>query len=317
MTDFDEHDSIGYLADNELADYLAAIGDDDAAEVLRSAGARGQSLGVFGGAAYRYTAHVFGFIEQGPPGSSQIPIVPASSIEADANLVGQQIKVTLDAFRVEEYPGLGKHTVLFDFQGRDQAGQEAQDLQFASVLTVNDSDNAAVSGVPIFTGLTVPGDGLSFKARTVIIKSAGDESILDALQSTAFKEGLKLLGQVQPALPQLVGLAGGITRNLIKRFRNKQVQFFDLGLDFSQIRTSARLRRGSYVVVQVPDASMWNWSNWFYDPSAMNIVDASGKVAPLNTIIFSISDSVSGEARSASRSDGRAALDASKGAGGG
>lgn len=312
MTHFEEQESLGYLSEVDLADYLAAIGDDDAAEALRSAGARGQSLGVFGGGAYRYTAHVFGFIEEGDAGSERIPIVPASSVEADTTLVGERIKVTLDGFRVEEYPGVGQHTVLFDFQGRDQAGQEAQDLQFASVLTVNDGDNAAVSGVPIFTGLTVPGDGLSFKARTVIIRSRGDETILNVLQSTAFKEGLKLLGQVQPALPQLVGLAGGITQNLMKRRWNKQVQFFDLGLDFSKIRTSARLRRGSYVVVQVPDPSLWNWSNWFYDPGAMNVVDVSGKVAPLNTIIFSVTGSTSGEERSSMRGEGQAALEGSR-----
>ena len=308
MIDFDEQISVGHLSDADLADYLEALGDEEAARLLRQATARGQSIGMLGGAAYRYSAHVYGFIPEGRPGDTRIPIQPASSVEADTSLIGQRIKVTLDGFRVEEYPGLGQHTVLFDFQGRDQAEGEKQDLQYASVLTVRDGDNAAVSGVPIFTGLTVPPDGLSFKARTISIRSSGDETILNVLQSAAFRDGLKLLGKVQPALPQLVELAGGITENLMKRRLNKQVQTFDLGLDFSQSRTSARLRKGSYIVAQVGDSHLWNWSNWCYDPNSMNIVNGSGAVAPVNTIVFAVSDSEGSEARSGMRSEGASAL---------
>lgn len=242
MIDFDETQSIGYLSDAELADYLEEIGDEEAALALRDTGARGQGFARMRGAAYAYTAHVYGFIPEGDPTTDRIPVMPAASVEADGSLVAHRIKVTLDAFRVQEYPGLGTHTVLFDFQGRDQAGEERQDLQFASVLTANDRDNSAVSGVPIFTGLTVPPDGLSFKARTITIRSAGDETILNVLQSAAFKDGLKLLGHIQPALPQLVGLAGGITENLAKRRRNKVVQTFDLGLDFGK---DAHLRQAA------------------------------------------------------------------------
>jgi hypothetical protein len=311
MSDFSEQNSIGYLSDAELADYLEEIGDEDGAQALRAAGARGQSIARMRGAPYANTAHVYGFIEEGDAAAERLPIRPAHSIEADPSLIGKTIKVTLDGFRVAEYPGLGLHTVLFDFQGRDQAGDETQDLQFASVLTVNDEDNAAVNGSPIFTGLTVPADGLSFKVRTITIRSSGDETILAVLRSRAFKDGLKLLGQVQPALPQLVSLAGGIADNLEKRRRNKQVQGFDLGLDFSRSRTSARLRRGSYVVVQVSDTSLWDWDQWFYDPSSMNVVNVEGRIAPLNTIIFAVTDSASGEARSAMREEGRAAAEAS------
>jgi len=305
---FDDSLSIGHLDDDELADYLDEIGDEDAAKALRTLGVRGQGLARMRGAAYAHTAHVYGFIAEGPPTADRVPIVPAAGIEADATLVSDRIKVTLDGFRVQEYPGLGLHTVLFDFTGRDQAGGESQDLRFASVLKANDADNAAVNGSPIFTGLTVPPDGLSFQARTITIRSAGDETILNVLQSATFKDGLKLLGHIQPALPQLVGLAGGITENLVKRRWNRQVQSFDLGLDFSRSRTSARLRRGSYVAVQVPDVSLWNWANWAFDPGSMNVVDANGTVAPYNTILFAITDSDAQDALSAMRGEGREAI---------
>jgi hypothetical protein len=308
MNRFDDTLSIGHLDDDELANYLDGIDDPDAAKALRVLGARGQGLARMRGAAYAHTAHVYGFIAEGDPTTDRAPIVPAASIEPDTTLVTNRIKVTLDAFRIQEYPGLGLHTVLFDFTGRDQAGGESQDLRFASVLKANDKDNAPVNGAPVFTGLTVPPDGLSFQARTITIRSSGDETILNVLQSAAFKDGLKLLGHIQPALPQLVGLAGGITENLVKRRWNRQVQSFDLGLDFSRSRTSARLRRGSYVVTQVPDVSLWKWTNWLFDPGSLNIVDASGTVAPYNTIVFAVTDSDARNPRSAIRAEGRDAL---------
>ena len=315
MIEFDEQLSLGYRSDAELAEFLKEIGDEAAAGELREAGARGQSIARLMGKAYTHTAHVVGYIPEGSSSGAAVSILPAFEAEPDHSLVGTQIKVTLDAFQVAEYPGLGQHTVLFDFQGRDQAGAETQDLQFASVrLPSTIAIGPRVSGVPIFTGLTVPRDGLSFKARTILIANKGDQTIIDVLQSSAFKDGLKLMGQIQPALPQLVSLAGGIAQNLLKRPKNEQVQLFDLGLDFGSGQTSARLRRGSYVVVQVPGSSMWRWDSWKFDPHTMSIVDSDGRQAQYNTIVFGVTTSGSGEARSALRQEGRAALDTAKSA---
>lgn len=55
--------------------------------------------------------------------------------------------------------------------------------------------------------------------------------------------------QVQPALSQIVSLAGGGGENIEKRRWNKQVQGFELVLDFSRSRASARLSYGFYVIV--------------------------------------------------------------------
>lgn len=317
MSDFDEERSLGYQPDDQVADYLEAIGDTEGAALLREPGIRGQGVGRLLGKAWSHTSHVVGFVEEreaGEPAVARVPIRPAFEAKADPSLIGTQIKVTLDVFQVHEYPGLSPHSVLFDFQGRDQAGSEAQDLQFASVLNVNSHDRAAVNGVPIFTGLTVPGDGLSFKATTIRIGSSSDQAIVDVLESSAFKEGLKLMGTLQPALPQLVGLAAGITKNISNRFLNKQIQSFDLGLDFGANPSSIRLRRGSYVVVQVPGRDSWRWGDWSLDRHTMGVVDSAGKPAPYNVIVFGVTGSTSTEARSAIRSDGRTALDASRNA---
>lgn len=315
MSDFDEERSLGYRTDTDVANYLEAIGDTEGADLLREAGVRPQGIGRLLGKAWSHTSHVVGFVEERrdhEPGPGRVPIRPAFEAQADPSLIGSQIKVTLDAFQVHEYPGLSPHKVLFDFQGRDQAGSEAQDLQFASVLNVNSHDRAAVSGVPIFTGLTVPGDGLSFKAKTIRIGSSSDQAIIDVLEGSAFKEGLKLMGTLQPALPQLVGLAAGITKNIFNRLLNAQIQCFDLGLDFGANQSSIRLRRGSYVVVQVPGRDMWRWEDWSLDRHTMGIVDSEGKPAPFNVTVFGITGSATVEARSAMRSEGQTALDTSR-----
>lgn len=309
MSDFDEERSLGNRSDADVADYLEAIGDVEGAASLRDAGVRGQGVGRMLGKPWSHTSHVVGYIEEGRSAAEAIPILSAFQAEADESLIGSQIKVTLDAFQVAEYPGFSPHQVLFDFQGRDQAGDEAQDLQFASVLKVNNHDRAAVSGVPIFTGLTVPADGLSFKAKTIRIGSGSDKALIEVLDSSPFKEGLKLMGQIQPALPQLVSLAAGITKNVLNRLMNAQIQCFDLGLDFGAGPTSIRLRRGSYVVVQVPGKDMWRWGDWRFNQSSMSIIDGDGKLAPYNVVVFGITASAAGEGRSSIRAEGRTALE--------
>lgn len=303
--EFDEQISVCHQSDAEVADFLEHLGDIEGAKELRENGVRGQGPGLSFSQPWKQSSHVFGFIEEGDGTTGLIPIIPASSVKADRSLVGQQIKVTLDAFQVHKYPGFGKHTVLFDFQGRDQAGGEPHDLQFSSVLYASDGERAGVSGVPIFTGLTVPPDGLSFKARTILLGNKGDEAIVGVLQSGVFKGGLQLMGTLQPALPQLVALAGGVTQNLLTRQWNKQVQLFDLGLDFSNSLTSGRLRRGSYIVVQVPGTSLWRWQDWSFDPSRMMVVNAAGNAAEHNIVIFAVSASSATTASSATRPDGQ------------
>lgn len=57
-------------------------------------------------------------------------------------------------------------------------------------------------------------------------------------------------------------------------------------------------------IVQVANASLRNWDHWFYDSSSMNIVNGEECIAPLHTIIFPMTDSVSGDQRSAMPDEG-------------
>lgn len=301
MSAFEYDPSLCELPMEQIISFLEEIEDIDGAQSLRSRGASGQSL--FGGKnKWMIGSHMFGYIAPAF-GSTRMSIAPATTISADDTLVGTTIKITLDKFRVANYPGAGQHRILTEIFGRNQAGRETEDLRFSTMLSAKDNDSAGASGVPIFTGLKVPADGLALEARTVCVGSSTDDAIIEALESGPFKEGLKLLSHVQPVLPQLVTLASGATASILKRKKNAQVQKFVVGLDFSTSATSAKLRLGSYVVVQAPDDGSFNWSDWTFDPGSLSIVNAQNEVAPFNTIVFGVSASEGDAPLSAQRAE--------------
>lgn len=287
MSSFEDQPSLCDMTIDEVANFLDDIEDTDTAQTLRARGATGQSW-IIGSKKWLIGSHMVGFI--GAAGTLEpTRIVPAQTIDPDHDLVGKAIKISLDKFRVAAYPGLGQHRILTEVLGRNQAGQETEDLRFSTVLTAEDNDSTGVSGVPIFTGLIVPPDGLALEARTIRVGSKTDDAIIAALESGPFKEGLKLIAHVQPVLPQLITLAAGATAAILKRGKNAQVQKFIVGLDFSRTLTSAKLRLGSYVIMQAPDDGSFDWADWRFDPSSASVVDDDGKVAPFNTIVFGVS----------------------------
>jgi hypothetical protein len=287
MSYFDDQLSLCDMPIEDVANFLDDIEDTDTAQTLRARGTAGQSW-VIGSKKWLIGSHKVGFID--PDGKTgAVQIVPAQTIAPDHSLVGKAIKISLDKFRVDAYPGLGQHRILTEVLGRNQAGQETEDLRFSTVLTAEDNDSSGVSGVPIFTGLIVPADGLALEARTIRVGSKSDDAIIAALESGTFKEGLKLIAHVQPVLPQLITLAAGATAAILKRGKNAQVQKFIVGLDFSPTLTSAKLRLGSYVIMQAPDDGSFDWAEWKFDPSSSSVVNDDGKVAPYNTIIFGVS----------------------------
>ncbi|NBW10329.1 MAG: hypothetical protein EBR82_20095 [Caulobacteraceae bacterium] len=285
MSVFDSEPSLCERSTEEVAAFLEDIEDIDAAQAFRARGPAAQ--GWFDGRKWMIGSHMFGYVPQGVSGPVQIQ--SAFTIAPDTSLIGQAIKVSLDKFRIASYPGQGQHRVLTEIFGRNQADRDTEDLRFSTVLTMKDRDSAGLTGVPIFTGLTVPPDGLALEARTILVGSSTDDAIIDALESGPFKEGLKLIAHVQPVLPQLITLAAGATAAILKRRKNSQIQKFIVGLDFSETLTSAKLRLGSYVVMQAPDDGSFDWADWRFDPGLSNVVNSEGEVAPYNTLVFGVS----------------------------
>jgi hypothetical protein len=242
---------------------------------------------------WQHTAHAFGYLAPATPGQDALPIRHAGEVAADSSLKNATLKITLDRMRVAAYPGGGMHRVLFDFYAQNQVPGRAEDIHFNATYRIREGEQAAILGFPIFIGLNVGNEGVSFRCFTVNVKNDDDEAFLDLLESDVFKAGLRLGTTAQPALAPLSGLALGLTKTLAARHRNVPVQDFFLGLDFSNIPLRGRLAEGSYLAVQIPDAqeASWDWNAWVYIPARGQVVSQADpkKPIPYNYLVFSIS----------------------------
>jgi hypothetical protein len=280
----------------EAAQKLRELGDESTAELLDGA----QSKGVLDWSPWpmqdrpwQHTAHAFGYLAPAAPGEEAAAIRHAGSIEPDVSLRQSRITVKLDRLRVAAYPGGGMHRVLFDFAAQNRLPNEVEDLHFNATFRVRDGEHAAVLGYPIFVGLNVGNAGVALKCFTVNVQNEADEALLRLLEGDVFRNGLKLAATVQPAIAPLSGMAVALTKTLAGRHRNVPVQDFQLGLDFSNIPTGARLAEGAYFAVQIPESLQvaWNWSDWVFLPSSGQVVNRANplELIPYNYLVFSIS----------------------------
>ncbi|MFL9502292.1 hypothetical protein ACJMQP_19700 [Rhodopseudomonas palustris] len=283
------NDSLGAQSPATIIDYLRAIGDDETADRLQPPGGTGQGFGFdFGSDVWGQTGVLVGFIPPTPSGRLAA-VENAYTLAPDYSLKGSRIKISLERFWVESYPGRGTHEILCEFNGKNQAQGEQEEMQFTLTTTAKDKSSAAIVGAPIFLGVTVGKNGIAFEGKTINVRSKDDEDLLAALSTGSFREGLSLLTTVQPALKPFVGLASSVVNAVMKRSENAQIQFFKLGFDFSQNQTSVALRHGSFAVIQADDAS-WDWTKLAWNVDAQQIVhSATGKAIPFNYLILRIS----------------------------
>ncbi|PZP94795.1 MAG: hypothetical protein DI587_24825 [Variovorax paradoxus] len=289
MRTFDAGDSLGARPRAQIAEYLNEIEDHEGAAQFASPMASGQSAVFWGRKPWEHTAMVLGYIAPDAPPSAAVQGI--SSVQADRTLINKRIKVTLDKFHVADYPGMGVHSILCEFVGKNQVPNETEELSFALRCQARDNAAASIAGAPIFMGLTLGRDGISFKGRTVNVQSSTDEKILATFDTPAFKNGLALLSTAQPALKPLAGLAAAAVETTISRRRNVQVHSFDLGLDFEGGATSARLRTGSYLVVQSDDGAAWDWTQFRWNADGHSLVNIDPAAGPVNFnyMVFGVS----------------------------
>lgn len=286
MPNYDKNHSLGSLPDEDIEAYLLSIGDKKEAKYfVQDAG--GQSAS-FLSRPYRSTGMVLGFI---PLGSKDSEITSIGDVPADRTLIGQRIKITLDKFFVAKYPGFGTHSILCEFSGKNQVPGETEELSFAMRFEARDDSGPAIAGAPIFMGLTVAQDGISFKGKTINVKNSGDDMLMAVFETPAFKSGLMLLSTAQPALKPLTSLATATVSAIAKRGSNAQIHTFELGLDFNGSATSARLSYGSYIVVQTDEGSGWDWSEHEWNASGMALhPKGQPDVTPhFNYMVFAVS----------------------------
>jgi len=290
---FDDLKTIGKMNKEETESILKELEGGEPAVRGARIGLR-KPLGVwpFNDRAWKHTAHAFGYIAPAGPGSGLVPITHAGNISADTSLQNSRITVTLDRFRVADYPGIGMHQVLFDFYGQNQVAGSAENLHFNSAFRAMEGQGVAAINYPIFVGLNVGTMGVSFKCYTINVKNDVDEAFLKALESDVFKAGLKLTTVLQPAIAPFSEMAVNLTKTVASRNRNVPVQDFFMGLDFGTTATGARLAVGSYMAVQIPEEStaVWDWNDWVYDMSTGQIRSKQDKekLIPYNYIVFGV-----------------------------
>jgi hypothetical protein len=242
---------------------------------------------------YLSQAHAMGFVRPLAEGDEIVNILDVGQAPASPELKNTRLNITLNALRVAHYPGGGVHRVLFDFSATNQLPTGGEEVHFNSTYRITEAQRAGIRGYPIFVGLTVGSEGLGIRCYTVNVKNDNDEALLDALDSDAFKTGLKLATVAQPALVPLTGLAVGLTKAIAGRYRNVPVQDVYLGLDFAATPGGARLALGSYVTVQIPerDREVWNWKEWVFKAATGQVVRRADAAAliPYNYFIFGIS----------------------------
>jgi hypothetical protein len=294
---------IGELKASEAADKIKVMGDQKrAVEIRRAIRKQGKDVRFARLAwpwpkkdpVYKFTEHAFGFIPKAnTDGAPSVEIKDAGNIQADNSLKNSNIKITLDRLRVFDYPGGGIHTVLFDFYAQHQTSTpgQTQDLHFTQKYRVHQGGGAGITGYPVFVGLRVGLEGVSFRCFTVNVKNEDDQKILEFLNSDVFKKGLSLIDSINPVVPVVSGFATGIIEVFAHRNDNVPVQDFYMGLDFSGVQTRAQLREGSYIAVQVPNARDWDWSHWVFRPSNGQVVSTqtARHSIDLNYVVFSIS----------------------------
>lgn len=288
---------LGALSQQSAAAKLDEIGETELALKVKEAPTEadfrhGGWRWPFRTKAWQHTAHAFGYIS---PTRASVKglreIVDVANIDADLSLKRTRLRVTLDALRIEEYPGSGTHHVLLDFYAQHQIRPAPEHLHFNATYRVRAGERAAIRGYPIFLGLAAGDDGVSFRCYTVNVKSEDDQNLLSFLESDTLKAGLKLAPIAQPAIGALTELARNITRGMAERRRNVPVQDIHRGLDFGDSPTGARLRLGSYIAMQVPDnEATFSWDQWMFDTSKQAIVkkDRPSETVPYNYFIFAV-----------------------------
>ena len=289
MPQFSAANSLGSRAPEQISSYLTDIGDLEGAKAFMLAATSGQSTTLFNN-CYAQAGFMLGYIPPAAASQKLLPIVGISEIAADKSLIGRCIKITLDKFHVHSYPGLGNHNILCEFSGKNQVAGESEELKFAMRFKCSDQASAAIAAAPIFLGITVGKDGISFEGRTVNVSSDLDDTILSTLDGVAFKSGLTLLSTAQPALRPFASLASAAVAATASRKKNAQVHCFNIGLDFADGATSARLRHGSYVVVQT-NSTQWKWDDFQWNSDARSLErKAGGAPIDFNYLIVGVTE---------------------------
>lgn len=242
--------------------------------------------------AWEHTSYAFGFISENTAGINNLTISEAKNIVADNSLKNNQITVSLDFLRAYDYPGSGKHRVLFKFNALNHLNDNTQDLSFNQTFAIEEGQSAPISGYPIFIGLNTGSNLVQFNVEIVNVSNDSDDKFLETMESGVVKNGLTLLNAVNPIIPVITEYATGITQMIKSRNKNVEITSPKMGLYFDNIPTHMKLAKGVYIAIQMEKPDEFDWSKWAYNRNYGTIQSTDGihTDIPFNYFVFSISE---------------------------
>lgn len=291
---FGETSAIGDLPTDKASHLLREVGDHQAADELESFYKNSttehfdfNSFFSFSFSRYHASAHICGFM----PARNDQTLKPASKTTGNKALIDQPLTISLFGLHVANYPGGGKHNILFDFVV-DNLTKKTPAFHFNSKISAKDGETVAVQNMPIFRSLKAGKAGLTFGFQTVNLKSSREEQLLKFLGGKSFKEGLSLLNDTDPVLGQFSKMASNLASWSAQQSKNIKVQEFQIGLGFDDAQLNVGLDEGYYVIAQIPKDYEYefDWAEWEIDANFRRLVRKNRVDEPLefNHIIISI-----------------------------
>ncbi len=284
---------IGQRPTIEVEAQLRELGDEALADELVASAIPGQEkfysgVGMLDGLLNRFvrTIPICGFL----PVGERDHILPVTKAKPDPTLQDKPLRITLDGLYVARYPGLGIHTLLFDFALKNQRSKGGRQFHYIAKFQGKNGEFVPVRNFPLFYGFKPTAQGITFGFQTVNVASSFDEGLLNFLGTEEFKTGLSLVGTMAPVLGQISQMSVGLTTWLAGQSKNAKVQEFLQGLDFESGPFGGGLAAGYYIVVQIPveHKREWNWDDWVVDPTLVRLVNRSdtSKALDFNYVVF-------------------------------
>jgi hypothetical protein len=244
--------------------------------------------------AWEHTSYAYGFLSENAidDGNGLLIQEATSVLSSDDSLKNNQISVSLDFLRVLDYPGKGKHQVLFKFNANNHQNGQDQNLSFNQTFAIQEGQRAPISGYPIFIGLNTGEELVQFDVEIVNVSNDNDDKFLETMESGVVKNGIKLLNTVNPVIPIITEYATGITKMIASRNKNRSITSPKMGLWFGNSPTRMKISKGVYIAVQTSSPQDFDWSKWKLNRAFGTIqsVDGNQNEIPHNYFIFSISE---------------------------
>jgi len=300
---------IRHLPAKELADYLTEVGDtEDASKIYDIIDEMEESdINISEKSFSDYFNVIFDRFDKVylsnnytigfyPPSKDldYLEIKIASIINADSSL--KKINIKLSRLYIKEYPGGKSHTILIDFYTENNIIQinRKEKVHFHQTFTIQNEGSAPIDGIPIFNHLNLDENGITFKFTCINVKDEKDKQFLNSFGTSAMKAGLGLLSVFQPAIAIITEFVTNIGKIILNRSKNRRIQEFEFSLNFDNSSEGHKLSKGSYVIVQIPEDRIWDWSEWIYVPSLKRVLRRSSypdlkEIIPFNYLILTIS----------------------------